>query len=176
MWVAAFILRVPEDGSATVSVVARISCANLVLAEAGTTLSTRPNGANTAQRSVGATFQRVFVSYARSEFWVVEAVNSTYTVLGTVDLRWDLKFLVAGDDWEERIAEEIRAADSFQLFWSLAAKRSREVRKEWKLALQRGVPGFVRPVYWEEPLVRPPRELRHLHFSRLLSISPRSPK
>ncbi|HYH82796.1 MAG TPA: toll/interleukin-1 receptor domain-containing protein [Longimicrobium sp.] len=168
VWAAAFILRVPAEHLDRVSLVARIVCANLVLAEATTSLPTSPMGASIAGRTLGPAFQRVFVSYARSELWVVELVNSVIESLQLADLRWDLKVLASGDNWEDRMKDEIFAADSFQLFWSIAAKRSREVRKEWMLALQRRRDGFVRPVYWEEPLVPPPRELKHLHFARIL--------
>jgi len=56
-------------------------------------------------------------------------------------------------------------ADLFQLFWSERSARSPYVDQEWRYALQhyKGE-GFIRPVYWENPLVPPPRELSHLHF------------
>jgi hypothetical protein len=172
VWAAAFILRVPEGSEDTISLVARVSCSNLVLAECSVSLPSRTMGAMTTACAARPLFSRVFVSYARKELWVVQLVNSVVTALQVADLRYDLKFLLAGDDWEQRVREEILTADSFQLFWSVAAKRSREVRKEWRLATERNVPGFIRPVYWEDPLAPPPRELKHLHFARILLPQP----
>jgi hypothetical protein len=40
------------------------------------------------------------------------------------------------------------------------------VRKEWSYALEHSKgPGFIRPVYWQQPLVPPPPELNDLHFT-----------
>lgn len=59
-------------------------------------------------------------------------------------------------------------ADLFQLFWSTGAAQSVYVRQEWQYALQRSRgEGFIRPVYWEQPLVSPPVELKHVHFASL---------
>ena len=60
----------------------------------------------------------------------------------------------------------IDTSDLFQLFWSTSAAQSAYVRQEWQYALHqlRGE-GFIRPVYWERPLVSPPVELHHLHFA-----------
>jgi hypothetical protein len=75
--------------------------------------------------------------------------------------------------WQPRIAELIDSADLFQLFWSRNALESPFVRQEWEHALRLGRAGFIRPVYWEDPLPAdearqlPPEALRRLHFSRL---------
>lgn len=81
-----------------------------------------------------ALFQTIFASYAREDLEVVECVASIITALGLGELRWDLNFLRAGDDWKRVILMEINKADSFQLFWSEHARASRYVRMEWKHA------------------------------------------
>ena len=120
-------------------------------------------------------FQRIFASYAREDARVVECVGSILRALQLGDLRRDLEILRAGDDWEKKLYREIEGADSFQLFWSHYAKLSRNVQSEWRYALSLDRERFVRPVYWEEPLIEPPRALRRLHFAKIqLPISPPS--
>ena len=62
----------------------------------------------------------------------------------------------------------IDAADIFQLFWSERSAKSVYVTQEWEYALQlnRGE-GFVRPIYWEVPMTKPPEKLAPLHFAYL---------
>lgn len=112
----------------------------------------------------GRFFRQIFASYSRKDLEVVRLVDSVARSLGAGELRWDLKILNAGDDWQSRILEEIDQADQFQLFWSTNSKRSSRVREEWKYALTLDRSGFVRPVYWESPIPKPPRALNHLHF------------
>lgn len=118
-------------------------------------------------------FQRIFASYARKDVAVVESLSSIIQALGVGELRWDVKVLRAGESWAERVYEEIESADSFQLFWSANAKASRWVRKEWEYALQLGRGGFIKPVYWSEPLPAPPRKLKSLHFAKISLEPPR---
>jgi len=58
-------------------------------------------------------------------------------------------------------------ADIFQLCWSSAARTSPFVEREWRHALSKGRPGFIRPTYWEEPMPPPPPELAYIHFAHL---------
>jgi CHAT domain-containing protein len=111
-------------------------------------------------------YQSVFISYAHSDAVVVEALEEAYTALGLGLLR-DIRFLRPGEEWEPKLLEKIDEADVFQLFWSNRAKRSKWVKAEWQHALELARPFFVRPVYWENPMPRPPKELAHLHFHRL---------
>src|SRR5262245_46503031 len=113
---------------------------------------------------------RTFASYAREDISIVEAVASVIESLGFGEVRWDLRVLHAGVDWRKHIFLEIESADSFQLFWSERAKRSRPVRSKWKHALQLGRSGFIKAVYWQDPIARPPRELSALHFSRITLV------
>jgi hypothetical protein len=110
----------------------------------------------------------VFASYSHDDTRVVTACRNAYRALGlTVNL--DIDSLRSGDYWGPRLMELIDASDIFQLFWSSHAARSPAVRKEWLYALspmrQRHGSGFIRPVYWEQPLIRPPLELADLHFA-----------
>ena len=59
----------------------------------------------------------------------------------------------------------IDGAERFQLCWSRAASRSEYVEREWRHALRRDVPNFIRPFYWQIPMPPPPPELSHLHFA-----------
>jgi len=109
--------------------------------------------------------QRIFASYAREDTAVVESLASIIGGTGLGELRWDLKILRAGDRWAGALTTEIDISDSFQLFWSVHAKASKNVKAEWKYALGLRREGFIRPVYWKEPLPRPPKELADLHFA-----------
>jgi hypothetical protein len=100
----------------------------------------------------------VFVSYAEA-----------YRALG-IDMLVDKASLRAGQRWEKALLRLIEDADLFQLFWSKAASRSRAVAKEWHHALllqDRKGERFIRPVYWQTPMPRPPAQLAHLHFASL---------
>ena len=110
-------------------------------------------------------YQRIFASYAREDTAVVESLASIIRATGLGELLWDLKILRAGDRWATALTTEIDISDSFQLFWSVHAKASKNVKAEWKYALGLRREGFIRPVYWKEPLPRPPKELADLHFA-----------
>jgi hypothetical protein len=103
---------------------------------------------------------------------VVDAVGRFVSITGDRYLV-DATALRSGEEWDDRLRELIEAADVFQLFWSHNSMNSEFVTREWSYALQLGRDGFVRPVYWEEPLPEdptrglPPEALRRLHFSRL---------
>ncbi|HEY7124612.1 MAG TPA: toll/interleukin-1 receptor domain-containing protein [Ktedonobacterales bacterium] len=110
-------------------------------------------------------YQRVFTSYSHKDTPVVLACRNTYRGLG-LEVLIDLDTLRSGQVWNDELLRMIDRSDVFQLFWSPRAAQSEYVRQEWQHALKRnyGV-GFIRPVYWELPLVAPPQELSHLHFA-----------
>jgi hypothetical protein len=60
------------------------------------------------------------------------------------------------------------------LFWSHNAARSVYVELEWRhaLSLGREATNFIRPVYWEEPIPRPPIDLESFHFAFVPELSP----
>jgi hypothetical protein len=111
-------------------------------------------------------YEAVFVSYSHQDTGIVEELEKAYTVLGMQYLR-DIKILRSGEKWNAALLEKIQEADVFQLCWSKAAKNSEYVTKEWHHALAQGRPSFIRPVYWENPMPDPPRELADIHFARL---------
>jgi hypothetical protein len=90
-------------------------------------------------------------------------------VAAGVDVFLDVLSLRAGDDWEQRLHDNIRSRDVFYLFWSRAARDSAWVDKEWRYALaQRGI-GYIHPVPLADPReVPPPTELASRHFNDVL--------
>ena len=82
--------------------------------------------------------------------------------------------MTAGDMWRSAIASAIREADVFLLFWSVSARESSEVRKEWEYALKleqgakrrrKNGARFISPVPLDKPSdCPPPEELGDLHF------------
>jgi hypothetical protein len=123
-------------------------------------------------------FRRVFASYSHKDREVVRQVERYAAALGDEFLR-DVTHLRTGEAWSDRLRSLIRAADVFQLFWSWNSMESRFVKDEWTYALSLDRHGFVRPVYWQQPMPArperdlPPEELRRLHFC-FLSLPGRS--
>jgi hypothetical protein len=116
-------------------------------------------------------YRKIFASYSHKDDQIVEQFERYAEAFGDEYLR-DVRRLRSGEQWNERLLQMIDEADVFQLFWSRNALDSPYVEQEWRHALRRGLVGFVRPVYWEEPFPeRPPEspapELRRLHFQRL---------
>ncbi|HWE35918.1 MAG TPA: toll/interleukin-1 receptor domain-containing protein [Isosphaeraceae bacterium] len=173
---ASFYVRPPPSWAGGLRLIARVWSGVLVVAEATRSVGTASMGGAEPRTASAPAFAKIFVSYAREDLEIVRIFDSVATGTGLFDVWWDLKCLRAGEDWSGRIFEEILSAESFQLLWSIAASRSRHVRREWRFALARRGTSFVRPIYWRDPLVKPPRELSRLHFARIsLSTSDRVP-
>jgi TIR domain len=117
-------------------------------------------------------YRRIFPSYSHEDEPIVQQVEAYARTMGDEYLR-DVTHLRAGEVWNDRLMEFIRAADVFQLFWSRKSMLSPWVRQEWEYALSLGRAHFVRPTYWETPMPEapernlPPALLRALHFQRL---------
>jgi hypothetical protein len=115
-------------------------------------------------------YRRIFPSYSHLDEPIVQQVEAYARTLGDEYLR-DVTHLRSGEVWSERLADFIRTADVFQLFWSRNSMSSTWVRREWEYALSLGRPLFIRPTYWETPMPEspelPPPALRALHFQRL---------
>jgi TIR domain len=119
-------------------------------------------------------FDTVFISYSHRDQEAMSQARETYEKLGVTTYHDDQ--LAAGDNYEQRLAEMIRAANVFHLLWSDASARSNEVRKEWVLALASAKgERFIRPWYWQQPIAPPPPELatrkisfRYEHLRRKL--------
>jgi uncharacterized repeat protein (TIGR01451 family) len=113
-------------------------------------------------------YRKIFASYSHQDTEIVEDFEAYVQALGDQYLR-DVQTLRSGEVWSEALERMIREATVFQLFWSSNSMRSQFVKQEWEYALALNKPGFIRPVYWEEPLPQlsqdlPPAELRRLHF------------
>jgi TIR domain len=109
-------------------------------------------------------FQAIFASYSHEDFEVVESLAKAYKALGN-SFVYDAESLRSGEKWNERLLELIGRVDIFQLYWSEAAKRSRNVENEWRCALALNRSAFIRPVYWHQPMAIPPHELADIHFA-----------
>jgi hypothetical protein len=109
--------------------------------------------------------EAVFVSYSHRDTPVVVACREVYKALG-YEVLIDIDTLRAGQYWNAELMRLIDRADIFQLFWSHHSKDSPYVRQEWEHALtcDKGE-GFIRPVYWEQPMPPPPPELVPLQFA-----------
>src|SRR5262245_57372969 len=120
-------------------------------------------------------YRRIFPSYSHLDEPIVQQVEAYARTLGDEYLR-DVTHLRSGGVWSERLADFIRTADVFQLFWSRNSMASTWVRREWEYALSLGRPFFIRPTYWETPMPEapdlPPPALRALHFQRLPLVVP----
>jgi len=136
--------------------------------------------------SSASMYQRIFASYSHQDTPVVDTVVETLKVVG-FDVLIDRETLQAGRDWSRQLEELIDQADIFQLFWSENSARSEYVRREWEYALLQSVrlgkgtgespgAGFIRPVYWQEPLAPVPGALRHLHFKFLPALAAARPE
>ncbi len=111
--------------------------------------------------------EKIFISYSHKDTPVATACRAVYKALG-YDVLIDVDKLRSGENWTEALMRLIDNADIFQLFWSQNSAQSNFCRKEWQYALeQEKLKGnaFIRPVYWEQPLVPPPDELEPLHFA-----------
>jgi hypothetical protein len=109
---------------------------------------------------------KAFASYAsadRNE--VLSRIQGIQTAAPQLDVFFDVLSLRAGQDWEQALWETIPVNDIFYLFWSLNAKESHWVEKEWRCALETKGLDFIAPVPLVSPeLVPPPPELASKHF------------
>jgi serine/threonine protein kinase len=114
-------------------------------------------------------YRKVFACYSHKDLRIVLQYEDLCRGLGDEYLR-DNVTLCSGEVWSERLAEMIREADIFQLFWSRNSMCSKFARQEWEQALSLRRPNFVRPVYWDIPMPEdreaglPPEDLRRLQF------------
>lgn len=106
----------------------------------------------------------IFMSYSHRDTDIVLNCQKAYEALGFTVLI-DRDTLRSGQKWNDELMRMIERADIFQLFWSENSSKSEYCRQEWQHALgcNKGA-GFIRPVYWQEPIPNPPAELSDLHF------------
>jgi hypothetical protein len=105
-----------------------------------------------------------FASYASSDRpEVLRRVQGMRAFQPDLDIFLDFHSLNPGDEWRNRLSEEIERRDRFFLFWSRAASRSPHVMEEYRTADRLGK--RVEPVPLCSPHeAPPPRELERLHF------------
>lgn len=120
------------------------------------------------ERVSAAAYRKVYAAFSSSDDLIVTQLEALGDAFGDPYLM-DLNQLRCSEQWSQRLAEMIREADVFQLFWSKRALASAFVRGEWEYALALGRPaGFIRPVYWETPRPEapglPPDNLARMPF------------
>jgi anti-anti-sigma factor len=106
----------------------------------------------------------IFISYSHRDTDIVNLCRKAYEALGH-NVLIDFETLRSGQNWNAELMRMIERAEIFQLFWSENSSNSEYCRQEWQyaLGLNRGE-GFIRPVYWKDPLPTPPAELSAIHF------------
>ena len=119
-------------------------------------------------RKTAYLYRSIFVSYSRKDKQVIEIYKFAHLAIGD-DVFIDMDSIRAGEAWQSALAKAIDGADIFQLFWSDNSAVSTFVEAEWRYALTHKCPenkcvGFIRPVYWQNPMPPPPEDLKHLHF------------
>jgi hypothetical protein len=112
--------------------------------------------------------ESAFISYASEDREAVFArLQGIAKVLPEMDFFIDVVSLHSGENWRDRLIEEINKRDIFYLFWSKAAKNSPWVDMEWHTALNlRGI-DYISPLPLVSPNeVPPPKELGdRIHFN-----------
>ena len=158
--------------------IAHIKVAMDIVAESPATAAPPENPLMAAKLQSATTpmYNKIFVSYSRKDRAVAWTYRQAQLAAGN-EVFIDTESIHAGEDWQAALAKAIDSADIFQLFWSERSAASPNVRDEWDYALKYKCPddlcrGFIRPVYWENPLPTPPAELAHLNFRFVELIAP----
>lgn len=107
-----------------------------------------------------------FVSYARvNQKEVLRIIQGIKKARPDMDIFFDQENLHSGENWSTTLCHEIENRDLFYLFWSVAAKNSEWVEKEWRYALEKKGIDSIEPVPLEPPTkCSPPIELSSKHF------------
>jgi len=110
--------------------------------------------------------KKYFASYSSKDRVEVMKRIQGFVIRSGADVFMDCLSMNPGEKWAPKIYEEILKSDMLLLFWSLAAKQSGEVRKEWTFALSNRGLDFIQPFPLEDPKrAEPPKELGSLHFN-----------
>ena len=116
--------------------------------------------------ALGHPVNTAFASYSSLD---ASEVNLCLSALS----RWDPNLeifidcldLKPNEPWRHQLEQVIPQKDSFLLFWSANAMRSKWVDWEWRHASATKGIGAIRPFPLDDPaVVPPPPELQHLHF------------
>jgi hypothetical protein len=111
-------------------------------------------------------YRSAFASYASQDRdAVLGRIQGIQKVVPHMDIFFDVHHLRSGENWKERIREEVIRRDVLYLFWSKHAQQSEYVDWEWRTAYENKGSDGVDPVPLEAPEdATPPPELSHLHF------------
>ena len=108
-----------------------------------------------------------FVSYANQDRSRVAAIiQGMKKARPDMDVFFDVDSLRSGEDWQRALRAEIERRDILFLCWSLSAKQSEWVEREWRYALENKGLSFIEPIPLDPPSVcPPPKELASKHFN-----------
>lgn len=109
-----------------------------------------------------------FVSYASEDReHVAAAIQGMKKIRPELDVFFDVESLRSGDNWLQKIYEEIEKRDVLYLCWSRNAEKSHWVDAEWRHALETKGEASIEPLPVEpaEICPPPPKELNHKHFN-----------
>jgi CheY-like chemotaxis protein len=107
----------------------------------------------------------IFISYSHQDTDFVLYFRNILEATG-YDVLIDIDDLRSGQIWNDELRRMIERADIFQLFWSSNSSQSKYCQQEWEHALKQNRPeGYIRPVYWQKPLPKPPDKLSKFHFT-----------
>ena len=109
-------------------------------------------------------YEKAFISYASEDR---DEVHRRVQMLEAVGIRWsqDVLNLSPAERWEQALYRQIDQSDVMFLFWSVAAKESTWVTREWRYALAHKGAEFITPVpVGGHPMPTLPAELAHLHL------------
>lgn len=106
-------------------------------------------------------YKSAFASYASADTNdVLGRIQGIKKVAPEMDIFFAEASLRSGDNWRECLEREILSRDVLYLFWSEAASKSIEVRREWEFALEKRTIDFIDPVPLVSPnVIKPPEEL-----------------
>ncbi len=168
---ASFIIDTPDDlASGSYPGRAVITASGIPVAKLIFSVTVRDKSVSSVPTQLSASEiqpRRAFASYSsRDRFEVLGRVQGMHKVQPDLNVFVDVITLRAGQKWSETVAAHIRTDDIFFLFWSKHAAASKEVEKEWRMALEiRGL-DYIDPVPLADPSeVKPPLELKALHFN-----------
>ena len=108
-----------------------------------------------------------FISYASQDRARVAAIiQGMRKARPDMDVFFDVDSLRSGENWRRALRAEIERRDILFLCWSLAAKESEWVDREWRYALENKGLDCIEPIPIDPPNVcPPPKELASKHFN-----------
>jgi hypothetical protein len=111
--------------------------------------------------------RNAYASYASEDREdVLSRIHGMKKIAPKLEIFFDVLSLRSGQEWWKELEKHVPTKDTFYLFWSQYAARSKWVEREWQIALSKRGLNYIDPVPLEDPeRAPPPQELRALHFS-----------